>query len=139
MAISASATLSRSVSVVSGERRPTAVTWIPSRRHDALLAELAARIGRIGKLEVVPRLVRVDERRPQDEVANSAHKLANVWGALAVDGVDDEGVLPRGTLPDGPVLVLDDVYDSGWTMTVVAALLRDAGADAVLPFPLARR
>ena len=121
------------------ERRPTAVTWIPSRRHDALLAELAARIGRIGTLEVVPRLVRVDKRRPQDEVANSAHKLANVWGALAVDGVDDEGVLPRGTLPDGPVLVLDDVYDSGWTMTVVAALLRDAGADAVLPFPLARR
>ena len=121
------------------ERRPTSVTWIPSRHHDALLAELAARIGRIGKLEVVPLLVRVDERRAQDEVANSAHKLANVWGALAVDGVDADGVLPRGTLPDGPVLVLDDVYDSGWTMTVAAALLRDAGADAVLPFPLARR
>jgi ATP-dependent DNA helicase RecQ len=37
------------------------------------------------------------------------------------------------------VLVLDDVYDTGWTMTVVAALLRDAGVEMVLPFTLARR
>jgi ATP-dependent DNA helicase RecQ len=44
-----------------------------------------------------------------------------------------------GDLPAGPVLVLDDVIDSGWTMTVVAAELRRAGAPAVLPFGLARR
>jgi ATP-dependent DNA helicase RecQ len=31
------------------------------------------------------------------------------------------------------VLLVDDTYRSGWTMTVAAALLRDAGASAVLP------
>ena len=38
---------------------------------------------------------------------------------------------------DGPVLLVDDQIDSGWTMTVAAALLRDAGAPAVLPLVLA--
>ncbi len=38
---------------------------------------------------------------------------------------------------DGPVLLVDDRIDTGWTMTVAAKLLRDAGAPAVLPFALA--
>ena len=36
-----------------------------------------------------------------------------------------------------PVLLVDDQIDTGWTMTVAAALLRDAGAAAVLPLALA--
>jgi ATP-dependent DNA helicase RecQ len=42
-------------------------------------------------------------------------------------------------MPGGPVLLVDDTYDSGWTLTVVAHRLREAGAGAVLPFVLARR
>jgi ATP-dependent DNA helicase RecQ len=38
---------------------------------------------------------------------------------------------------DAPVLLVDDQIDTGWTMTVAAALLRDAGAPAVLPLALA--
>jgi len=38
---------------------------------------------------------------------------------------------------DGPVLVVDDRIETGWTMTVAARMLRQAGADAVLPFALA--
>jgi ATP-dependent DNA helicase RecQ len=41
-------------------------------------------------------------------------------------------------LPSGPVLLLDDVIDSGWTLTVGAALLRQAGAGPVFPVALAR-
>jgi ATP-dependent DNA helicase RecQ len=37
----------------------------------------------------------------------------------------------------GPVLVIDDRIDSGWTMTVAASLLRKAGAPGVLPLVLA--
>ena len=43
----------------------------------------------------------------------------------------------RAAAADGPVLLVDDQIDSGWTMTVAAALLRDAGAPAVLPLALA--
>jgi ATP-dependent DNA helicase RecQ len=35
------------------------------------------------------------------------------------------------------VLVIDDRIDSGWTMTVAARLLREAGAPRVLPLVLA--
>jgi hypothetical protein len=37
----------------------------------------------------------------------------------------------------GPVLLVDDRIESGWTMTVAAKLLREAGAPAVLPLALA--
>jgi ATP-dependent DNA helicase RecQ len=69
------------------------------------------------------------------ELANSAHRCANVWGAFTVDTSD----LPGGALPAGSVLLVDDTYDTGWTMTVAASLLRQAGVHAVLPFVLARR
>lgn len=115
--------------------RPTWITWVPSRRHDAVLAGVAAELGRIGKLPVVPVLERVRDGVYQEQVGNSVHRFRNVWGAFRVD---------RDALPDpetlaGPVLVLDDLLDSGWTMTVVAALLRAAGAGAVLPLVLARQ
>ena len=38
---------------------------------------------------------------------------------------------------DGPLLLVDDLVDSRWTMTVAARALRRAGAPAVLPFALA--
>jgi ATP-dependent DNA helicase RecQ len=38
---------------------------------------------------------------------------------------------------DGPVLLVDDLVDSGWTMTLAGRVLRQAGAPAVLPLALA--
>ena len=112
--------------------RPTWISWIPSSDpgRDALLAEVAARVGTLGTLPVLPAVRRLHDAPPQSSVHNAAHRCRNVWGAFAVDS---------SSAPPGPVLLLDDAVDSGWTMTVVAALLRDAGASAVLPFALVRR
>jgi ATP-dependent DNA helicase RecQ len=38
--------------------------------------------------------------------------------------------------PAGPLLLVDARYRSGWSITVAAALLREAGATAVLPLVL---
>ncbi|NEE06448.1 hypothetical protein G3M58_08345, partial [Streptomyces sp. SID7499] len=38
---------------------------------------------------------------------------------------------------NGPVLLVDDCTESGWTLAVGARLLRRAGADQVLPLVLA--
>ena len=35
------------------------------------------------------------------------------------------------------MLLIDDRIDTGWTMTLAAALIRHAGAPAVLPLALA--
>ncbi|MGI8938348.1 MAG: RecQ family ATP-dependent DNA helicase [Iamia sp.] len=117
------------------DARPTWVTWVPSSRHDALLRATAERIGTLGKLPVAPAVTRVRPGPPQSDQQNSAHRLGNVWDAFAVD----PSAFPEGTARTGPVLVLDDTWDSGWTMTVVAHLLRKAGTGPVLPFALARR
>ena len=37
----------------------------------------------------------------------------------------------------GPVLLVDDLTDTGWTLTMAARVLRAAGATDVLPFALA--
>ena len=37
----------------------------------------------------------------------------------------------------GPVLLVDDIIDTGWTLTVAAMALRQSGAAAVLPLTLA--
>ena len=117
------------------EARPTWVTWVPSQAHGPLLEATAERLGALGKLPVHPVLTRVRPGPPQSSQQNSAHRLGNVWGAFAVD----EGALPDAAVRRGPVLVLDDTWDSGWTMTVVAHLLRAAGTGPVLPLALARR
>jgi ATP-dependent DNA helicase RecQ len=115
-------------------QRPTWVAWVPSTRHGAVVEELARRIAEIGCLDLVPALIRTREAPPQAQLSNSAHRLANVWGALELDPA---GIGAAG-LPSGPGLLVDDTWDSGWTMTVAAALLRGAGAEAVLPLVLAR-
>ncbi|HSN98024.1 MAG TPA: hypothetical protein VLS89_06985 [Candidatus Nanopelagicales bacterium] len=38
--------------------------------------------------------------------------------------------------PPGPVLLVDDVIDSKWSMTVIGALLRQSGAALVYPLAL---
>jgi len=100
------------------------VVPMPSRRHPGLVFDLAERIAAIGKLAVVDALL-VTGPRPPDDVP-SAPRVAALFGSLSVR---DDAVLPT----DGPVLLVDDTYRSGWTMTVAAALLRDAGVAAVMP------
>jgi ATP-dependent DNA helicase RecQ len=113
------------------EARPEVVVAMPSIRHPVLVGALAARVAAAGRLQPGGVLRRVTARRPQREVHNSAHKLANVVGALEVPGDVAEAVRDR------VVLLVDDLWDSGWSATWAARLLREAGAAQVLPLTLA--
>lgn len=114
--------------------RPTWIAVIPSRRPDrqALLDDLAVRLGGLGRLPVHPVLRRVRDGRRQHTLVNSAHQARNVLGAFTVDW----STLPGPAPPEGPVLLIDDETHSGWTFTVAGALLRDSGSGPVLPFAL---
>jgi len=59
---------------------------------------------------------------------NSAQQARNLAGAFAVDP------WPRVI---EPVLLVDDMVDSRWTFTLIAALLRAAGSGPVFPVALA--
>jgi ATP-dependent DNA helicase RecQ len=65
-------------------------------------------------------------------MSNSVQRLSAVHDAFALPPELADALSGVG----GPVLLVDDVLDSGWTMTVAARQLRRAGAPAVLPFVL---
>jgi ATP-dependent DNA helicase RecQ len=109
------------------EQRPVGVVGIGSRRRPHQLDHLARRISEIGRLPLLGTLVPAGDR-PTGQ-ANSAQRLAAVWESWKD--------VPDLSAVEGPVLLVDDVIDSGWTMTVAARALRLAGAPAVLPFALA--
>jgi ATP-dependent DNA helicase RecQ len=60
--------------------------------------------------------------------SHSQQQLSNVWSAFAVGGV----------ATSEPVLLVDDVVNSRWTLTVVGAALLEAGSGPVSPFVLAK-
>jgi ATP-dependent DNA helicase RecQ len=109
--------------------RPTWITTVPSQHRPELMQAIAEDLGRRAKLPVLPSLRRTRSAPPQSEMNNSAHAAGNVGGAFEV-------ILDGAEIPAGPVLVFDDTWVSGWTMTSVADALRGAGADAVYPFVL---
>lgn len=103
---------------------PAWVTCVPS--GSGALSALSRRVADGLDLPFAPCVRRLRTSRPQKEMENSAQQLTNVYGSFAV--VD---------APRGPVLLIDDIVDSGWTLTVVGAELRVAGVPAVHPFALA--
>ena len=99
-----------------------------------LVGSLGQRIAAIGRLTYLGALGYATPDGPGPRRHNSAQRLASLWRALVVP---DELRAALAAAADGPVLLVDDQIDTGWTMTVAAALLRDAGAPAVLPLALA--
>jgi len=114
------------------DRRPVAVVAMPSASRPQLLDSLARGLAQVGRLEYLGAidLVRAESSGPG---GNSAFRLADVWSRFAV-GPELASALAS---LDGPVLLVDDLADSRWTLTVAAKLLREAGAEEVLPFALA--
>jgi len=112
------------------DERPTAVVALPSRRRPLLVDSLARGLAEIGRLPYAGALAPRDGGPSGEPGGNSAFRLAGVWGRFDASGL---------TVPAGPVLLVDDLVDSRWTMTVAARELRAAGASAVLPFALAVR
>lgn len=101
---------------------------MPSSSTPELVPDFARRLAGALGLGVHDVLRRTRPDRPQKEMENSAQQLRNIYGAFQV----------VTSLPDGPVLLVDDIVDSRWTLTVVGAALRQAGSGEVHPLALAR-
>ncbi len=116
------------------ETRPVAVVSLPSRSRPQLIDSVARGLAGAGKL---PYLGALEYAAPPvgGPGGNSAFRLAQVMGAFAVPAALAEAL----EAADGPVLLVDDLADSRWTLTVAARVLRQAGAGAVLPFAVAVR
>ena len=105
--------------------RPVGVVSVESRSRPQLVASLAERIATLGRL---PLLGTVTGNGVAASRANSAHRAAALVRSLRA---------PQLPPLNGPVLLVDDRIDTGWTAAVAARVLRLAGAPAVLPLALA--
>ncbi len=106
---------------------PKWVTCVPSRNRPDLVPDYAERLAAALGLTFEPVVAKVKDNDPQKLQQNRFHQCRNLDGAFKIGC----------PVPDGPVLLVDDVVDSGWTMTVIAALLRQSGSGPVWPMALA--
>jgi ATP-dependent DNA helicase RecQ len=114
--------------------RPGAVVAVGSRRRPQLVGSLATGIAGLGRLPYLGALAPVDGGPTGSAGGNSAFRLAGVWDRFAVPPDVQEALAVAG---GAPVLLVDDLVDSRWTLTVAGRALRRAGAGGVLPFALA--
>ncbi|MFI1482480.1 RecQ family ATP-dependent DNA helicase [Streptomyces sp. NPDC020747] len=114
--------------------RPVGVVTMASHGRPRLIQSLGTRISEVGRLPLLGSI----EYAPGHEAAqvsrsNSAQRLKALDGALVVP----PGLATTLAEAKGPVLLVDDSTETGWTLAVAARLLRRAGAQGVLPLVLA--
>lgn len=106
---------------------PAWVTCVPSLLHSKLVPDFARRLAVDLSVPFVTAVLKVRDNGPQKLQQNRFHRCRNLDGVFSV----------KEDIPNGPVLLVDDMVDSTWTMTVVATLLRQAGSGPVWPVALA--
>jgi ATP-dependent DNA helicase RecQ len=97
-------------------------------RHLNLVPDFASSLAAALNLPFHAVLEKTDDRREQKTMENSSQQARNIDGSLAVGGT---------ALPTGPVLLVDDMVDSKWTLTIAAYLLTSHGSGPVFPLALA--
>lgn len=107
---------------------PAWVACIPSLRHPDLVPDFARRLAAALKLPFHTVLEKTDDRPEQKTMANSTQQAHNIDGSLAI--------CVQAMTAD-TVLLVDDMVDSRWTLTVAAWLLRSHGSGEVFPLALA--
>lgn len=105
---------------------PAWITCIPSLRHPDLVPNFAQRLAVALGLPMQVVLAQADARPEQKTMANSTQQARNIDGSLVLVGQP----------LSGPVLLVDDMVDSRWTLTVAAWLLRTNGSGEVWPMAL---
>ncbi len=108
---------------------------MPSRNRPQLVSSFAAGLAGVGRLPLLGSLAHTPQalELPPPHRSNSAQRLRALAASFAVP--DDLAEALAET--PGPVLLVDDYTETGWTLAVATRLLRGAGADRVLPLVLA--
>lgn len=107
---------------------PTWITCVPSLKRPELVPNFAQRLAEKLGLPFKPIVCKVRETQFQKYMNNSYQQAHNLDGSFTIQSW--EGM-------SGNVFLIDDMVDSRWTFTVIAALLRNAGSGLVYPVALA--
>jgi len=98
-------------------------------RHPHLVPNFAQRLANALGLPFYSVIEKTDARPEQKTMANSTQQARNIDGSLSLNGQP---------IPQTPALLIDDMVDSRWTLTVSAWLLRQSGSGVVWPMALSQ-
>jgi ATP-dependent DNA helicase RecQ len=105
---------------------PKLLTFVPSNRSK-LVKEFANDLAKELDIECLDLVSKIKDNKPQKKMENSVFRCKNLDGTFAI----------ASDIPNEPILLIDDVCDSGWTFTVISALLKQSGSEKVFPFAVA--
>ena len=107
--------------------QPRWLTYVPSPRHPNLVRDFAYKIAAALNIHCSDAVTIANIKPPQKTMENNFRRSENLDGAFTVDS---------SLVYSDPVLLLDDAVDSGWTFTIVSALLRQRHSGKVYPIAL---
>lgn len=103
------------------------IAYIPSLKRPELVRSFARRVAEKLQIHCLDIIEKIKMTKQQKELENSTFQCKNAWDSFSVskycDGRD--------------ILLLDDMVDSRWTLTVCAYKLREKGTGSVYPFAIA--
>ncbi len=106
---------------------PQIVIPVPSLRRPDLVPDFARRLAECLKLPYLAAIKHISQHPAQAEMRNSYQQASNVIDKFAI----------ATKLNGSSVLLVDDIADSKWTLTIVGELLQRNGSGRVIPFVLA--
>jgi ATP-dependent DNA helicase RecQ len=107
-----------------------AIVSVPPTRSGVLVEQFARQIADALAIEYLPVLVKIRDTREQKYCTNWLQKIDNVKGAFMVRS--------RQEVAGRTLLLIDDIYDSGYMLREVGRVLMQAGASAIYPFTITR-
>lgn len=109
------------------EQQPRWLTYVPSLRHPTLVKDFAHKLAKALNIHCSDAVEMIEKRPEQKHMENSFRRSENLDGAFKIN---------MDQVYSDPVLLFDDAIDSGWSLTVIAALLRRASSGKVYPITL---
>ena len=109
------------------ETEPTWVTSVPSLRRPELVKSFAKRVAEKLGVPYIEAIVKTQDTKEQKYMKNSYKQTKNAQNGFVLANV----------LKNQPVLLIDDMVDSKWTMTICGEILRRNGSGEVYPFAIA--
>ena len=107
--------------------KPEWVTCVGSRNTDCNITDFTKRLSFALRIPFRQVVFRAKDNEYQKKQHNRTHQCRNLDGVFEI----------RGEVEQSSVLLVDDVYDSGWTLAIISALLLQAGSGPVFPLALA--
>ena len=111
---------------VGNELDSITITYVPSKRQPEFVKGFAKKLASSLGINCVDSLEKIDTGKHQKELHNSEFQYENAMNGFIVrNGIS------------GNVLLIDDMVDSRWTLTVCGLKLKEVGALKVYPFAIA--